>query len=239
MQKKVWDDLWSKSGEFNSNEYFECVVDSIKENINVPLKDANILEAGAGMGTTSLQLAKEGANVTLLDYSQIAIDKMDKMFKANNINASFLCNDIRKIDVEDNTYDVVFNSGVLEHFSYDEQVEILKELKRVCKPNGRVIVFVPNAKCLLYRTWKYVLESIGKWQYGIEVPIVSLENQFKDAGLNLAEEFSTGFEDALGQFRSFKETQTATDLINLFYNSVSDEEKRLFEGYLVCSIGEK
>jgi len=237
--KEIWDEMWDNGREIDENVFFQCVVDAVVENMGVPIQGATILEAGAGTGTSSFQLAKLGADVTLVDYSEHSIQNMKRMFERNGISAKFYCNDIRAMDIEENTYDIVFNSGVLEHFSFEEQVLILKELKRICKPGGRVITLNPNAKSLLYRCWKWILESSDQWPYGFEQPVITLKKQFDEVGLNFISEYSVGFDNSIDQFGSFSAFQTAADYIRMFYHSLPNEEKRLMEGYLLCSVGEK
>lgn len=237
--KEVWDDLWEKHQDINEEDYFKCVVDAVLENINIPIENAKILEAGAGTGTSSFQLAKKGAQVSLVDYSEKAIIRMEQMFRQNSLSANFFCDDIRNMDIDDNSYDIVFNSGVMEHFPYDQQVAILREMRRICKPNGLVITMNPNAKCLLYRVWKYVLEQIDQWAYGEENPVLSLSNQYREVGLELVREYSIGFEEAIKQFSSFNEFKLAAQYMSTFYYSLSRSEKQLIEGYLLCSVGKK
>lgn len=236
--KEIWDSLWADDDEIDENNFFTCVVQAVEDNLNCSIVGAKILEAGAGTGTSSYQLAKKGAEVTLVDYSEHAIVKAQRMFKRNNMKAGFLCNDIRNMEIEDNQYDVVFNSGVLEHFDYNEQVKILAEMTRVSKPNGLVITMTPNAKCLLYRTWKWILESQNQWPWGEEIPVATMRNQYREAGLNLISEYSIGFDNALVQFGSIRELQLAAHIVGMFYQSIPNEDKNLFEGYLLCSVGQ-
>lgn len=238
-QKQLWDDMWQNRGEINENIFFKCVVDAVVDNINVPINNALILEAGAGTGTSSFQLAKLGGKVTLVDYSKPAIEKMQRLFNRNSFDAKFLCNDIRQIDEKDNTYDIVFNSGVLEHFSYNDQVSILKELGRICKTNGRVITMTPNAKCVFYRFWKWILELENQWKWGEETPVVSMASQFREANLQLVTEYSIGFDHAISLLGSFNEFKVAENYFKAFYDSLPNNEKYLMEGYLLCSVGRK
>jgi 2-polyprenyl-3-methyl-5-hydroxy-6-metoxy-1,4-benzoquinol methylase len=154
-----WDKIWSREESFDENIYFQCVVDSIIEIMGGSVRGLRVLEAGAGTGTTSLQLAIRGASPALVDYSPVAVEKMKEMFKRNKVPASYFCEDVRALSSNNGSYDLVFNSGVLEHFPFNEQVKILAEMKRVCKPSGRVIVFTPNARCLFYRLYKWFSEK--------------------------------------------------------------------------------
>ncbi len=54
--------------------------------------------------------------------------------------------DIRKLDLKDNTYDIIFCNHVLEHIPEDYQA--MKELYRVMKPNGWAILQVPISTVL-------------------------------------------------------------------------------------------
>jgi len=237
--REHWNRIWEQSGDFDENVVFQCVVDSIMDNMGQNMKGLKILEAGAGTGTTSLHLAKQGAIPTLVDYSPVAIEKMKDMFDHNAISATFICEDIRNISVRGNSYDLVFNSGVLEHFPYEEQVKILLEMKRICKPTGKVMLFTPNAKCLFYRLFKWLCEINNVWRWGPEEPVVSMERQFKDAGLIISREYSIGFLDSLEHLAAIKGTEFLVAVLREFYHHLSPEEKNLFEGYLVCSVGIK
>lgn len=237
--KEIWDNMWLNAGEIDENIYFRSAVETIINNLKLPISSSRILEAGAGTGTSSLQLAKRGANVTLVDYSEPAIERMKRMFDRNNLEAKFLCNDIRNIQEDDNTYDIAFNSGVFEHFSYEEQVNILKEMRRICKPNGYVIALTPNAKCVFYRLWKWMLESQNNWPYGEEIPVLSMEKQFRDAGLKLIKEHAIDFDSVLDQISSIPQFQSFTQTLKNFYQETYPIEPYLFEGYLLCSIGEE
>lgn len=237
--KQVWDDMWS-THRVDENVFFQFVVEAVVKYLPGSISEAKILEAGSGPGTSSFQLAKRGASVTLVDYSQIIIDKARDMFDRNGMKAEFICGDIRCLPIEDDTFDLVFNSGVMEHFPYEEQVAIISEMTRICKPGGRVITMNPNARCIFYRVWKNILEKSGKWIYGTEIPVLTMSSQYADAGLRLIAEHSIGFENALlNQFGVFTEFRTAVHYILEFYRSLPSKEQEVFEGYLLCSVGEK
>jgi glycosyltransferase involved in cell wall biosynthesis/predicted SAM-dependent methyltransferase len=54
--------------------------------------------------------------------------------------------DIRKLDLPDNSADLILASDILEHFSHREVDSILKEWARVLKPGGELIIRCPNLK---------------------------------------------------------------------------------------------
>jgi glycosyltransferase involved in cell wall biosynthesis len=54
--------------------------------------------------------------------------------------------DIRSLEFEDNSVDLILASDILEHFSHREIDSILTEWSRVLKPNGEIIIRSPSLK---------------------------------------------------------------------------------------------
>lgn len=48
------------------------------------------------------------------------------------------------LPIEDDTYDLIYISHVLEHIPWYDVPEVLKELYRILKPNGVIEVWVPD-----------------------------------------------------------------------------------------------
>jgi predicted SAM-dependent methyltransferase len=85
---------------------------------------------------------------------------------------SFAQADLFYLPYRDNCFDVVFNDGVIEHFSltdYPNYKDALREMVRVAKPGGKIIVDVPNWHCFAHTLYKWVLKKTGKkYEYGYE-----------------------------------------------------------------------
>jgi SAM-dependent methyltransferase len=65
-------------------------------------------------------------------------------------------------------FDLVYNSGVIEHFD-DERLETaLRAMAAAARPGGTVLAVVPNAACLWYRLGKAWLVRRGRWRFGFE-----------------------------------------------------------------------
>jgi predicted SAM-dependent methyltransferase len=47
---------------------------------------------------------------------------------------------------ENHTFDGIYNLGVMEHFQAEEITAILREFRRVLKPEGRLLMFWPHAR---------------------------------------------------------------------------------------------
>ena len=100
----------------------------------------SILDFGCGTGALTKELERYG-NVTGIDFSQQAID----FCKARGVKDVRL-GSIEHTGCEESAYDLVLCLDVLEHLPDDEIA--IKEIKRVLKPRGAVIVFVPTFQFL-------------------------------------------------------------------------------------------
>lgn len=140
----------------------------------------------------------EGANTTLVDFSEVAIKQAKERFSTSNIDADFIVSDIMNMaSIPDNTYDVVWNAGVLEHFDIAQQLQVLQEMKRILKPNGLLITINPNAKCITYQIGKWFMERTERWAFGQELPIYTLQEVCKEAKIEFINEYSVGFRQSL------------------------------------------
>lgn len=98
--------------------------------------------------------------------------------------------DVMKADIRDFTpgkkYDLVFSSGLLEHFSFEEAVEIVKAMARA----GRkyVLNYVPNRGCLAYMKAK--TSTTAPWHTEKDFDVDELTLLHERAGLKVV---STGY----------------------------------------------
>ncbi|GAW29465.1 glycosyltransferase [Carboxydocella sp. ULO1] len=143
---------------------------------------ACLLEVGSGSGEISAALAQNGYECTLLDASDVALNLSKLLFENNNCKGNFVKGDLFNLPFPDESFDIVWNSGVLEHFDDVEIVAALREMRRVSRKF--VVVAVPNASCVFYRLAKWYLESQDKWEYGKETPKSSLKKLFRQAGFS-------------------------------------------------------
>lgn len=105
-----------------------------------PTLDKTVLETGCGRGTLSNYFAVNGWDVTLLDYNQSVLDVAKNIFVAQNLDVKIIKGDALSLGIPDNTYDVVTNIGLLEHF--EEIKTVMDEQLRVLKPGGWCLSYV-------------------------------------------------------------------------------------------------
>jgi len=90
---------------------------------------------------------------------------------------------------KDNSFDVVFNKGVIEHF--DNYIEIIKEMARIVRRNGKVIIAVPNKYNFIHPVVYYFHKNVTKtYMYGMEIMFTPkiLKDGFQKAGLKNLEQ---------------------------------------------------
>lgn len=104
-------------------------------------KGLNVLHAGCGSGQVDVDIAKY-INITALDISPNAL----KIYRSiHGKDCKTVLGNIFSLPFENNTFDGLYNLGVLEHFTQDEIKQILLECKRVLKPGGKILVLWPPA----------------------------------------------------------------------------------------------
>ncbi|MFB4329251.1 methyltransferase domain-containing protein [Paenibacillus sp. CR_12] len=235
-QKKIWDQLWSREISYHWDSLSQTIYDKIME-VTGGIEGKRILEAGSGTSKISLRLAAEHAEVTLVDYSENALYNSRSAFYSAKVPGTFVLSDIREMRLPDQHFDLTWNAGVLEHFEEEERIAILREMKRVTKPGGTMLILTPFAECLPYRAGKEAAEQLGTWMYGIEHPASTLRNQFERCGITLIEESSIGFLDSLDFLDFIRDSQTVKHWLTMWYHRLPEYEKRNVPGYLLVSVG--
>ena len=177
---KLWDNLWETDISEEEDRFALAKEEkSIRweriENVVLKefgsFKDLNILEIGAGAGTNSVLMAKKGARVTILDYSEQALQRSQELFRRNQLNAEFTFQDALALPNELlNKYDVSMSFGLTEHFLGADRVNINKAHFQVLREGGISFISVPNKYNLPYRISKYFSQLLGRWKVGMEIP---------------------------------------------------------------------
>ncbi len=194
------------------------------------------LELGSGTGELSAFLAAEGRYPILVDFSHSALRFSREVFARLGLKAQFVeANILGGVPLKDRLADLVWSSGVLEHFTDQQIVGILRESRRISRQT--VLSLVPNARSLAYRLGKWVQESRSEWLWGHEEPRDTLAPLFRRAGLAAIRETSIGALHALN-FLTLPELQVAARLLASFFEQLPPgEADRLSQGYLLATTG--
>lgn len=107
----------------------------------VPISTGSALEIGIGI--SSLLEKLQQFTCTGIDISQKTIETTEHLFKAHQLQGSFIQTDAASLPFTDDSFDVIVTSHVFEHIEDDGKA--FKEVARVLKPGGTFIMFVPGS----------------------------------------------------------------------------------------------
>ena len=119
---------------------------------------SRVLDAGSGRGALHLYLAAQGHDVTALDWGAFAprwVNRFSRgrpahwwaqaMARAYGVRVRYQTSDVRALPFPEGTFDRVFCISVLEHLAHGDDTRAVRELLRVCAPEGRVVLTVDLA----------------------------------------------------------------------------------------------
>lgn len=182
MQKKMesqtdisdpqnWDEYWSRSGKKSSHAIYDVIAIFYRKFIISPsltkftkkyFKPEDIvLHAGCGSGQVDAEVRKYTKVIPL----DISLEALTLYRQSNPDTQEVLHGSIFDIPLEDSSVDGVYNLGVMEHFNVQEINLILKEFRRILKPNGVVLLFWPpkfGLSVMVLKGAHFVLNNVLK-----------------------------------------------------------------------------
>lgn len=109
----------------------------------VSLQDKVVLDFGTGNGAQAVQFAKSGCRIIAVDVVQSHLQALASYIRNNRIYSILpVLYDGARLPLADESIDLVLSYDVLEHVP--DEPAALRELYRVLKPGGELIVSVPN-----------------------------------------------------------------------------------------------
>lgn len=118
-----------------------------------------VLEIGCGIGTDSINFARAGAEVTVVELSDNSLALCRKRFKVYGLNARFYQGNAEELShfLPIEPYDLVYAFGVLHHTPFPERV--LAELKHYTTPHSEL-------RLMVYSKWSWkvlwIVTTYGK-----------------------------------------------------------------------------
>lgn len=180
-----WQKFWEEADTLDLDDVYGTDGRLVREITGLgDLHGKRILEVGAGTGRDAVALAKAGAEVLTLDYVPGSLGLTVKAAGMSGVTVSPVCGDGTGSPFADNTFDVVFHQGLLEHFR--DPLPMLQDNIRILKPGGRLVVDVPQT-FHYYTLGKRALIAINKWFAGweTEFTIAELEALVRAEGMHV------------------------------------------------------
>lgn len=160
--------------EENLSRLYQEVAESVLASSidNFCNKGVRVLDIGCGPGFLSHYLAREGYEVTGVDFSFQFI-KAAKSSWGSAPNLNFLKTDVTNLPFEDSSFDAVVANYTIEHILDVEKA--LQKMARVLKPTGVMFLTFPNLLSPL-RPLKRFFALKHQEKYGVETGDTRLQS---------------------------------------------------------------
>lgn len=162
--KKLWDKQWKRTAA-SKNSFKDAffLMDQIKMEYLLPLLPKftkRTLEVGAGSARLSRFLALRGRLTYCLDYSIEALIYARIHYEREGTQGVYVLGKAEHLPFDDNSFDVVFSTGLLEHF--ENPMPIIFEMVRVLNNGGLFYSDIVPKKFSLLRSLDFVRPLLGR-----------------------------------------------------------------------------
>lgn len=160
---------------------YERVVDAVQYCAGGSLEGKQVAEIGCGSGYAAMRTADRGASPSLIDASPSALRYARQIARRLHIESRVAFHQRNLFELGGlGPFDVSFQSGVLEHYSLEDAVEIVRAMVGATRPGGTVIVILPNLLSPVLLSRMIRSRSKGSERFFSQW---LLERVFREAGL--------------------------------------------------------
>lgn len=145
--------------------------------------DGKVLEVGVGTGK-NIEYYPDGLDITAIDFSEKMLERAREKARIFNKKVNLIRMDVQDLKFPDNTFDTVFTTCVF--CSVPDPIKGLKEIRRVCKPTGKIIMLehVRSERRILGLIMD-ILNPIVVNVYGANINRRTIENIYKSGYTNV------------------------------------------------------
>lgn len=145
--KDYWEKTWEGSPLEKYQRFEKCL--AINKKLDSLFKrfldkgGKKILEIGCARAKQLIYFAKEfGYEVYGIDYSEKGVEIAKENLRIAGVEGTILCEDIFQTSFEEESFDIVYSMGLIEHF--ENPAEIIDIHIKLLKKGGTLIITVPN-----------------------------------------------------------------------------------------------
>lgn len=105
-------------------------------------KNKDVLEIGCGIGTDSINFARAGANLTIIELSDVSLNITKKRFDVFNLKANFILGNAEDLDnlIPDKKFDLIYSFGVIHHT--ENPKKIINSIKKLMKESSELRIML-------------------------------------------------------------------------------------------------
>ena len=154
-EKKFHNNLQSKEAGRFENIFYKAIYNlnqDFLKYLEIKAKDSEILDYGCGIGSSVEKVIQfDPKKITAIDISEVSINKAKSKAQDLKIDVEYKVDNCEKTKFKDNTFDIVYGTGILHHLQIDK---CLDEIHRLLKNDGTLVFVEPlgtNPLINLYR----------------------------------------------------------------------------------------
>jgi ubiquinone/menaquinone biosynthesis C-methylase UbiE len=145
----IWDKKFYGKEEIYRKEIFRIPHKDLPRFVKLlrKIKAKKILDLGCGTGRHVIAMAKKGFEVYGVDISKKALNLAKERLKEEGLKAKLRVGDFyKKLPYKDKFFDGVISIKALHHARVFKIKKLIKEIERVMKPGGILMIEVPRKK---------------------------------------------------------------------------------------------
>ncbi len=204
MAGESWEGLWRNRRSSSSiahslaarGDLQRMVYDALKESGGL-FGSSSVLEVGCGTGAVLAMLETDSATGVDISPSAAAI---------TSLHTPAGVSDGRRLPFRDNSFDLVYSTGVIDLYPDNEAKLFLREQIRVLKPGGKAVVTTAWSGCRLHSLIMDHLSERNRWRYGPKRTFSTLEHILPPGAVLLGEK-RRGRCFSCGSYRIFSRTR--------------------------------
>ena len=128
----------------------------------------DVLEIGCGIGTDSVNFARNGAKLTIVELSNESLAITKQRFELERLHAYFIHGNAEELDdllPPEKKFDFIYSFGAIHHTPHPERV--VKGISKRLKPGGelRVMVYARRSWKVLWIYSRYAWREPWNWRH--------------------------------------------------------------------------
>ena len=164
--------------------------EGISETLGRLDRDLSLLEVACGTGHTSALLVELGFSLLACDLTpEMLTQAMERVKTVHEVNGKFLESDVTSLPFPDSSFDLVVSTRFLHLFPHKEQRKLLREMLRILRPGGYILVDFDNWSSRWIMALPYLIYNLVRYRriapYSIYNRINPTKRMFEELGVRV------------------------------------------------------